>query len=57
MGPPGEKPHIPLYMLVDMKGLKGERGNFGNQGFTGPRGVHLQSDISHHSFLLTSSVL
>lgn len=57
MGPPGEKPQIPLYMMVDLKGIKGDRGHFGNQGFTGPRGVQLQSDISHHSFPLNSSIL
>lgn len=57
MGPPGDKPQIPLYMIVDMKGIKGDRGHFGNQGFTGPRGLHVHSDISHQSFLLTSSLL
>ena len=38
-GPPGEKPHIPQKMIVDMKGSKGEQGYVGKHGFTGPRGL------------------
>lgn len=55
-GPPGDKPHIPAQIIVDMKGAKGDHGNEGTKGFIGPRGVQPQSDISH-SFFLTSSVL
>ena len=55
-GPPGDKPHIPAQIIVDMKGAKGDLGYPGTKGFTGPRGVQSQSDISH-SFFLTSFIL
>ncbi len=40
MGPPGEKPTIPItpHMKEVMKGLKGDHGKIGDPGFTGPRG-------------------
>lgn len=38
-GPPGEKPQIPLHIIVDMKGVKGEHGPLGDPGFPGPRGL------------------
>lgn len=37
-GPPGKKPEIPRYMIIEMKGIKGDHGKSGTHGFTGPRG-------------------
>lgn len=38
VGPPGEKPTIPIVMKLEMKGVKGDPGEEGLKGFVGPRG-------------------